>query len=49
MHHKKLNLSGINAGEAAEKIRNDVCTRTNPYNPTLEEVKEILSWIGGEK
>ncbi len=45
-YYKKLDLGKIDIKEAAEKIKNDVCTKTNPYNPSLEEIVNILSAVG---
>jgi len=39
---KEFGFSEINMKEAAERIRNDVCTRTNPCAITDDEVEEII-------
>jgi len=41
-HKKRFDFSKTNIDEAAEKIRNDVCTKTNPFIPSIENIKEII-------
>ncbi len=42
-YHKKLDFGEIDVKEACERIRSDVCTTTNPYPVTDDDVKGILS------
>ncbi len=42
-YHKKLDFGEVNLEEACESIRRDVCTSTNPYPVTDDDVKKIMS------
>ncbi len=47
-YHDKLDLSSLDLDAAAECIKNDVCTKTNPYNPGADEIRELLGSLGGK-
>jgi alcohol dehydrogenase class IV len=44
-----LDLSAEDEGKAAERIRSDVCTRTNPFMPGLEEIEGIIRSLSHAK
>ncbi len=48
-YHRKLDFSPIDIDAAAESIRNDVCTKTNPYNPSVEDIRGMLASLGGKR
>jgi alcohol dehydrogenase class IV len=48
-HRKRVDLGSIDPDEAAEMIKSDVCTKTNPYSPSVDEIKGILSAAGGRR
>lgn len=45
-YHKKLDFGDVDIKEACERIRKDVCTTTNPYPVTDDDIKTILSSMG---
>lgn len=47
-YHRQLDFSTIDMDAAAESIKNDVCTKTNPHNPTVEEIRGLLDSMGGK-
>jgi 1-propanol dehydrogenase len=43
-----LDFSSVDMDEAAESIKNDACTKTNPYNPSVDDIRELLASPGGK-
>ena len=39
---EKIQIS-VNLEEVAQLIKKDICTFTNPYSPTIEDIVEILN------
>jgi alcohol dehydrogenase class IV len=45
-YRKQLDFSSVDIDAASLSIKNDVCTKTNPYNPSVEEIKGLLASFG---
>jgi alcohol dehydrogenase class IV len=42
-HYKKPDLGSFDLDLVADRIKNDVCTKTNPYNPSQDDIKDIIN------
>jgi alcohol dehydrogenase class IV len=42
MNNLEIDIKSIYSGEY-EKIRGDICTRTNPCNPSIEDIEKIIN------
>ncbi|MBN2331241.1 MAG: iron-containing alcohol dehydrogenase [Candidatus Aenigmarchaeota archaeon] len=42
----QLDFSPVDIDAAAESIKSDVCTKTNPYNPSVDEIRGLLASFG---